>query len=234
VKLTKLRILIADDEPKYTYTLQVILEDEGYEVLTVQDGAAAVEAARRETPELILLDVRMSKLDGFEACRRIRSFSMAPIIMLTARAQKSDVVQGLEAGADDYVTKPFSTEELLARVRAALRRAGQGEAPASEPAFQAGDLRVDYGSQRVYVAQQEVRLTPTEYKLLCELTRAAGRIVPSEAILENVWGPGYAGEDQLIPRVIHRLRQKIETGPGAHRFIITRPGQGYGLEIPSP
>ena len=233
MKPNKLHILIADDEPKYAYALQVILEDEGYETLIAQDGAGAVETAQREAPGLILLDVQLPKLDGFEACRRIRAFSMAPIIMLTARAQKSDVVQGLEAGADDYVTKPFSTEELLARLRAVLRRAGQGESVPLEPVFQAGDLRVDYASQRVYVAEQEVRLTPTEYKLLCELTRAAGRIVPQEVILENVWGPGYAGEDQLIPRVIHRLRKKIEPDPSAPRLIITRPGQGYCLEMPS-
>ena len=165
-----------------------------------QDGAAAVEAAERDAPELILLDVRMPKLDGIEACRRIREFSMAPIIMLTARAQESDVVLGLEAGADDYVTKPFSLEELLARVRAALRRADHSAPLASEPTFSAGGLCVDYAAQRVFVAQREVRLTSTEYRLLCELTRAAGRIVPPEIVLENVWGPGYAGEDRLITR----------------------------------
>lgn len=232
MKSDKPRILIADDEPKYAYALQAILKGEGYEPLIARDGAAAVETAAREAPEVILLDVRMPRLNGFEACRRIREFSLAPIIMLTARAEKSDVVQGLEAGADDYVTKPFSTEELLARVRAALRRAGYGAPPSPEPDFQAGDLRVDYAAQRVFVAGQEVRLTATEYRLLCELTRAAGRIVPPELILENVWGPGYAGEDQLITRLIYRLRQKIEADPATPRFILTRPGQGYCLEIP--
>jgi DNA-binding response OmpR family regulator len=229
----KLHVLIADDEPKYLFILKAIFEDEGFETFTVQDGAAAVHTAKREAPGLILLDVRMPKLDGFEACRRIREFSMAPIIMLTARAAENDILEGLEAGADDYVTKPFSARELKARVRAVLRRAGQGAPPPLEPPFQAGELRVDYAAQRVFVGQQEVRLTPTEYKLLCELTRSVGRIVPSEIILENVWGPDYAGEHQLIPRMIHRLRQKIEADPGQPRFILTRPGLGYCLEVPA-
>jgi DNA-binding response OmpR family regulator len=233
LKPNTLRILIADDEAKYVYALQILLEDEGYETLTAQDGAAAVETAAREGPGLILLDVQMPKLNGFEACRRIREFSLVPILMLTARAEKNDAVLGLEAGADDYVTKPFCIDELLARMRAALRRAGYGMPPASQPVFQAGDLRVDYASRRVFVAQQEVHLTSTEYKLLCELIRAAGRILPPEVILENVWGPDRAGENQLIPHVIHRLRQKIEADPGAPRFIITHVGQGYGLEIPT-
>jgi DNA-binding response OmpR family regulator len=229
----KPRILVADDESKYLYALEFILKSEGYEPLIAQDGAAAVELAERETPELILLDVRMPKLDGFEACRRIRAFSLAPIILLTALAEKSDVVQGLEAGADDYVTKPFSTDELLARVRAGLRRASYGAPPAvPAPAFQTGALRVDYATRRVYVAGQEARLTATEYKLLCELARAAGRIVPPEVILENVWGEGYAGEDRLITHIIYRLRQKIETDPGNPRLILTYPGQGYCLEAP--
>jgi DNA-binding response OmpR family regulator len=227
----KLRVLIVDDEPKYIFILQALLEGEGYTTLSAPDGAAAVEMAEREAPGLILLDVRMPKLNGLQACRRIREFSMTPIIILTARAKKTDVVEGLEAGADDYVTKPFSTEELLARVRAVLRRARDGAPTSGETAFRAGDLRVDYVSQRVYMKQQEVRLTSTEYKLLCELTHAAGRIVPPETILEDVWGPGHAGEDQLIPKVIHRLRQKIEADPGSPRFIITRPGQGYCLEV---
>ncbi len=233
MKPNTLRILIADDEPKYLYALQILLEDEGYETLTALDGIAAVATAAREAPRLILLDVRMPRLDGFAACRRIREFSMVPIIMLTARAEKNDVVQGLEAGADDYVTKPFDIDELLARIRAALRRAGYGEAPSLEPVFQGGDLRVDYASRRVFVAQQEVHLTATEYKLLCELIRAAGRIVPPEIILENVWGPDRAGENQLIPHVIHRLRKKIEADPSAPRLILTQPGQGYCLEIPT-
>jgi two-component system, OmpR family, KDP operon response regulator KdpE len=232
MKPNKLRILIADDEPKYVFILQALLEGEGYETVVARDGAAAVEAAAREAPELILLDVRMPKLDGFEACRRIRETSLTPIIMLTARAQKSDVVEGLKAGADDYVTKPFSTDELLARVQAALRRAAYA-APSPAPSFQAGDLRVDYISRRVYVAGREVRLTSTEYRLLCELTGAVGRIVPPETILENVWGPGYTGDEHLIPQFIHRLRRKLEADTGSPRLIVTRPGQGYCLETPS-
>jgi DNA-binding response OmpR family regulator len=226
---TKHRILIVDDESKYVNSLTAILKASGYGTLSASDGIKAVEVAELEQPDLILLDVRMPGLDGCEACRQIREFSRTPIIMLTALSQKSDIVRGLESGADDYLTKPFSTDELLARVQAALRRAGYSESSA-EPPFESGGLRVDYASSRVFVDGDEIRLTHTEYYLLCELTRAAGRVVSAETILENVWGAGHEGENQLVQRTMNRLRAKIEPNEEKTRFILTRPGLGYIIE----
>lgn len=226
---SKPRILIVDDEPKYVNSLTAILKASGYATLSASNGKMAVEVAEQEKPNLILLDVRMPILDGCEACREIREFSQVPVIMLTALSQKSDIVRGLEAGADDYLTKPFSADELLARVQAALRRSGYSDLSA-EPPFQSGGLRVDYAGSRVFVDGEEIRLTHTEYSLLCELTRAAGRVVSMETILKNVWGLGHEGENQLVQRTMNRLRSKLEPNEGKPRFILTRPGLGYMIE----
>ncbi len=223
-------ILVIDDEPKYIRNIKAILEASGYRVHTASNGMDGVNAAINMEPNLILMDVRMPGMDGLEACKRMRGFTLIPILMLTALAEKEDIVHGLEVGADDYITKPFSSSELIARVKAALRRADYSEAPKGEASFRSGDLLVDYASQRVFVAEQEVHLTAIEYRLLCELTRAAGKVVTPEIILEKVWGPGYSGGNQLVPRVIHRLRQKIEPNPEEPNFIHTRFGLGYIFE----
>lgn len=227
----KTRILVADDEPRYVRAIKFNLEASGYDVITAPDGETAVELAADHTPDLILLDVRMPRLDGFGACQRIREFSAVPIIMLTAMAEDADKVKGLDLGADDYVTKPFSAEELLARVRAALRRGRLSAQPDPSPAFQTGDLRIDYAQQRVSMAGQEVRLTPIEYRLLVELAQHAGRVLLPEYLLEKVWGTGYEGEVQLVWQAIHRLRQKLEPAPRAPRYIQNRPGIGYLLAL---
>jgi YD repeat-containing protein len=226
----KPRVLIVDDEPRYVNSLTAILKAGGYGTLSASDGAMAVESAELEKPTIILLDARMPVLDGYEACRRIREFSQTPIIMLTAMSQKSDIVRGLEAGADDYLTKPFSTDELLARVQAALRRVSYSMSFSVESPFQSRGLCVDYAGNRVFVDGQEIRLTYTEYHLLCELTRAAGRVVSTETILKNVWGAGHEGDNQLVQRVMNRLRSKIEPNTNKPRFILTRPGLGYMIE----
>ena len=223
------RILVVDDEPKYILGIQAILEASGYEVLTARDGQTAVNLAAHESPQLILLDVRMPGLDGYEACRRIREFSTVPVIMLTALAEVADKVKGLELGADDYITKPFSTAELIARVQAALRRPGVASSTEPQSVWQLGELLVDLAQQRVYVNEREITLTATEYRLLCELMRQAGHVLSLEHLLENVWGPGYEGEDRLVWREIHRLREKIEPDPHAPRYLQTRPGLGYIL-----
>ncbi len=225
--MTKERILVADDEPRYLVFLQAVLKTSDYEVLTAEDGLAALEAVAPRSPALVLLDIRMPKMNGFEVCRRIREFSTVPIIMLTALAEASDVVMGLEAGADDYVTKPFTHEVLLARVRAALRRSALGQVPLDEPIFESGDLRVDYALRQVWVRGEEVHLTPTEYQLLAALVRVAGRVVVHADLLEQVWGSDHAGEDDLVRKVVHRLRQKIELDPAAPRYITTEGGVGY-------
>jgi DNA-binding response OmpR family regulator len=223
----RVRVLVVDDEPRYVRAIQVNLEASGYEVLAARNGQTAIELAASEAPDLILLDIRMPGLDGYEVCRRIREFSAVPIIMLTAMAEDADKVKGLDIGADDYVTKPFSADELLARVRSALRRVELSERQAPHPTFQAGDLLVDFARQRVFVCDLEVNLTPTEYRLLCELVRQAGRVLVPDYLLEKVWGMGYEGENRLLWQAVHRLRRKIEPDPRNPQYIQTRPGLGY-------
>jgi DNA-binding response OmpR family regulator len=228
----KVCILVVDDEPRYIRAIQINLEASGYEVINARDGQTAIELAASEKPDLILLDIRMVGLDGYEVCRRIREFSAVPIIMLTALAEDADKVAGLDVGADDYVTKPFSADELLARVRAVLRRVELSEQHHPSSTFQAGDLLVDLGQQRVFVRSQEVNLTPTEYRLLCELVRQAGRVLVPEYLLEKVWGMGYEGENRLLWQAVHRLRRKIERDPRNPQHIQTRPGIGYVFAFP--
>ena len=228
----KVCILVVDDEPRYIRAIQINLEASGYEVITARDGQTAIELAASEEPDLILLDIRMVGLDGYEVCRRIREFSAVPIIMLTALAEDTDKVAGLDVGADDYVTKPFSADELLARVRAVLRRVELSERQDPSSTFQAGDLLVDLAQQRVFVRSQEVNLTPTEYRLLCELVRQAGRVLVPEYLLEKVWGMGYEGENRLLWQAVHRLRRKIERDPRNPQHIQTRPGIGYVFALP--
>ncbi len=230
--MAKHRILIVDDEPRYVWSIRVNLEDEGYETITASDGRTAVSLATESSPDLILLDVRMPEMDGYEACRRIREFSTVPIIMLTAMAEEADKVTGLDAGADDYVTKPFGADELLARVRAVLRRVEVLSSDAPEPRFEAGDLRIDFVEQRVYVRDLEVRLTPTEFRLLREMVRQPGRVLVPDYLLERVWSEGYTGETRVLRLAIHRLRLKIEIDPQQPQYIQTRPGMGYIFVVP--
>ena len=229
---SKTRILVVDDEPRYVRAIQITLEVSGYEVLAARDGATAIELAVTEEPDLIILDIRMPGMDGYEVCRRIREFSKVPIIMLTALAEDADKVKGLDTGADDYVTKPFSADELLARVRAALRRAELSEHKEPSPVFEAGDLRVDLVLQQVSVCGQEVHLSPTEYRLLCELVKQAGRVLVPDYLLEKVWGMGYEGENRLLRLAIHRLRRKIEPDPRNPEYVQTRPSLGYVFTLP--
>jgi two-component system KDP operon response regulator KdpE len=228
----KRRILVVDDEARYIWTLRTNLGARGYYVLTAMDGRTAIELAASEDPDLVLLDLKMPDLHGFEVCRRIRQFSAVPIIMLTAMADEKDMIQGLDAGADDYVTKPFSVNGLMARVRSALRRTELAPGPPSPALFEAGSLRVDLAQQRVYLQDQEVLLTPTEYHLLRELVQNEGRILVSDLLLERVWGPGCEGDHHLVRQAIHRLRQKIEPDPQHPQYIQTRTGIGYVFVVP--
>ena len=225
--MRKVRILVAEDEPRYVWAIRTNLEARNYEVITASDGQQAVQLAADAQPDLVLLDIKMPGMNGYEACRRIREFSTMPIIMITAMAEEADKVLGLDSGADDYVTKPFSVPELLARVRAALRRAELTEAPQSDACFEAGELRVDLAKQRVFVREQEIALTPTEYRLLCELVKQPGRVLVPAYLTERVWGPGYEEADRLIRQAIHRLRRKLEADPRNPKFIHTRSGMGY-------
>jgi DNA-binding response OmpR family regulator len=225
-------VLVVDDEPRYVRAIQFILEANGYQVIVARNGQRAIELAADGQPALVVLDVRMPGLDGYAVCRRIREFSTVPIIMLTALAEDADKVKGLDLGADDYVTKPFSADELLARVRAVLRRTEIADLPTGSPVFECGDLRVDLVQQRVYVGDREVKLTPTEYRLLAELVKQAGRVLVPEYLIKQIWGPGYEGETQLLWQVVYRLRQKVEPNPRNPQYIQTRPGIGYVLTPP--
>ena len=225
--MSKDRILVVDDEPKYVLMITTALRALDYEVVEAHNGREAVEAVAIRQPVLVLMDVRMPEMDGLEACQRIRSFSSVPILMLTALAEPTDVVDGLEAGADDYITKPFKVEVMLARVRSALRRASLNQGPPDEPVFEVGLVRVDYGRREVTLAGVKVHITPIEYQVLTALTRHAGQVVPSSSIVEQVWGRDHAGEDEMVRRVIHRLRGKLEADPATPRYLLTQTGFGY-------
>lgn len=224
--LRKASLLVVDDDIRMLRLMTRILELEGYWVLTAGDGEAALDVFNEETPDLVLLDVMMPGLDGYTVCQRIREFSQIPIIMVTVKGNDEEKVKGLDAGADDYVTKPFSSKELVARVRAVLRRTKLwDERP--EPAFHYNDLVIDFAYHRVSLAGKEVDLTATEYRLLSYLARNTGRVLTPAQILETVWGKDYIGEHHLLRVNIARLRQSLEDDAKAPRFIATKIGIGY-------
>ncbi len=208
------------------------LESSGYRVLTATSGEEALHIIARESLDLVILDVRMPGMDGFEVCERIREFSMMPIVMLTAKSESADKVKGLHLGADDYITKPFAAEELLARVEAVLRRSRFSDRIGPNPTLSWGELYIDFAQRRVTMRGKEVRLTPTEYRLLHCLAAYAGRVVPQEEIQEKVWGPEYREQFEGVRVYIRRLRQKIEEQPEAPMYIITHAGVGYSLSRP--
>lgn len=203
----KANILVVDDEIRTLRMIKHMLELEGYRVITAINGEAALNAFELEAPDLILLDIIMPSPDGVEVCRRIREFSQVPIIMVTCKDSEMDKIEGLDAGADDYITKPFTAGELTARVRAALRRTRLwDERPA--PVFQLGDLEIDFTSHRVTVAGEEKRLTATEYRLLSYLAQNHGRILTADAILTHVWGEGYYGDIHLLQATVARRKKE--------------------------
>jgi two-component system, OmpR family, KDP operon response regulator KdpE len=219
-------ILIVDDEPQIRRALRASLTTQGYDVIAVGTGEEALDQAAIQAPSLIILDLMMPGMSGFDVCRNIREWSNIPIIVLSARGQESDKVTALDAGADDYLTKPFGMDELLARVRAGLRR-HQGDRPHSDVVFTAGDLQIDYARRIVTKATQELKLTPIEYEILRFLTQNADRVVTHRQLLATVWGGEYTEETQLLRVHLGHLRQKIENNPTRPQFIITEPGVGY-------
>lgn len=228
-------ILAVDDEPRYLRLLEVNLAPDGYRVRSATDGQQAVEAVAAEAPDLILLDVMMPVMDGFTACERIREFSTVPIIMLTAKGEERDRVRGLDAGADDYIVKPFSAQELLARVRAVLRRAERQDAGLfHQPIFRHHELEIDLPRAQVTCAGRAVPLTATEYRLLQALAGALGRVMSAEELLTGVWGPEYRDDKEILWVCLSRLRQKIEPDPKNPTHIVTRQGLGYLMPPESP
>ena len=222
-------ILVADDDPRLLKLVQRNLELENFRVLTVVDGPSVLKQAEAEEPDVYVLDVMMPGMDGREVTRRLREFSIAPVLMLTAKDTEDDKVSGFHAGADDYLTKPFGAPELVARVKALIRRASQYTKEAATPIFVAGELTVDFAQHQALLNGEPVNLTPTEYKIVAHLAHNAGRVVTQDDLLTKVWGPAYRSEAHLLRVNIARLRQKIEREPAHPRYIVTRPGIGYSL-----
>lgn len=225
------RILIVDDEPKLVRLVSEVLTATGYTVVTTAKGEKAIELTAVEQPDLIVLDIVLTgDLDGFEVAHRIREFSSVPIIMLTAKARESDLLRGFDAGADDYLTKPFSAKELLARVRALLKRTRLEAVEPGQTKIECGPLQIDPARRRVTAAGQEVRLTRTEYNLLHELATHANQVLLHEQLLTAVWGFEYQDDIDYLRAYIRYLRRKLEVEPDTPRLIITQPGVGYVLE----
>jgi DNA-binding response OmpR family regulator len=222
------RILIVDDEPRYLRLLEANLRTEGYEVVTASDGVQAVDVFSNQPIDLVLMDVMMPKLDGFGATQRIREFSATPIIILTAKGDEQDRVRGLDLGADDYLVKPFSATELLARVRAVLRRAqAPGEVGGQSRFFTHGNLKIDFARAEVWRGEVPISLSATEYRLLLQFAHHVGKIMSSEELLTSVWGPEYKSDKEILWVSIARLRQKLEDDAHSPKHIVTRSGLGY-------
>ena len=222
------KVLVVDDEPRLARALAINLRAQGWEVVTAADGRSALEAAATAHPDVVLLDLGLPDMDGVEVIEGIRGWTSVPIVVLSARQHGEDKVEALDLGADDYVTKPFAMNELMARLRAAVRR-GQDAAPELVD-VQVGDLVVDLARKRVTRGGDEVRFTPTEWSFLELLARNLGRLVPREQILREVWGPAYVGENHYLRVYAAQLRRKLEDDPAHPRHLLTSPGVGYTLE----
>jgi len=228
--MIKTRILVVDDELSIIKFLRANLETRGYDVLTAMDGAQALQTVEMELPDLVILDIMMPKMNGFEVCRQLREWSQIPIIMLSARGDESDKVKCLDLGADDYITKPFGASELIARVSAVLRRTEKPLSLPTQSSFTSGDLKINFAKRQVTVADKEVKLTPTEYALLQELALNAGKVLTHTHLLNKVWGQEYRDERQYLHVFVRRLRDKLEPDPTNPRYIMTVPAVGYRFQ----
>ncbi|MDE3090492.1 MAG: response regulator transcription factor [Chloroflexota bacterium] len=221
------KILVVDDEPHLVKLVRSNLEAQHFKVITAMDGVSGLAMVEKEGPDLVILDIMMPGMDGFDVLQKIREFSSVPVIMLTAKDQDVDVVKGLTLGADDYVKKPFSVHELLARVEAVLRRAAPGDDVQARPPFAVGDFVMDFQQRKITVRGKEVKVGPTEYKLLSQLVRNAGRVMLHADLLRKVWGAEYGGETEYLRVYISYLRNKIEENPAKPKYILTEHGVGY-------
>jgi len=223
------KILVVDDEPRVVRLVSEVLEAVGYQVIAAASGEPAIEMVALEQPDLVLLDILLPHgLDGYEICRRIREFSEVPVIMLTAKAQERDVLHGFDVGADDYLTKPFSAKELVARVKAVLRRTQRPEEMVTTT-LTCGELEINFARRTVKVRGEKVSLTRTEYALLRQLALNANRVMLHQDLLTAVWGPEYRDDIDYLRAYIRYLRRKLEVDPSNPRYILTSPGVGYML-----
>jgi len=222
-------VLIVEDEPQVTKFLRASLESHGYRVIDTASGKQAVRLATQYVPDLVLLDLGLPDLDGLEVTRQIRSWSRLPVIVVSARGQERQKVEALDAGADDYLTKPFSLPELLARIRVALRHAARSATDVSRLVFRSGPLEVDFERRRVTCVGREIHLTPIEFKLLTVLTSNAGKVVTQKQLLQEVWGPQSTSQTQYLRVYMTHLRRKLEPGAPWPRLFVTEAGVGYRL-----
>jgi two-component system, OmpR family, KDP operon response regulator KdpE len=222
-------LVIEDDAPMRRF-LRASLSSNGYQVVEAEAGEAGVVQATARNPDLVLLDLGLPDLDGLVVTQRLRQWANTPIIVISARGKEEDKIQALDAGADDYLTKPFGVGELLARIRVALRNAARGESGASE--FSVGDLKVDLGRRQVLLSDKEVHLTPIEYKLLAALVKHAGRVITHRQLLREVWGPNSSDQTQYLRVYMGHLRHKLEANPSRPRYLTTEAGVGYRLRLP--
>jgi len=223
----KPNILVVDDEPQITRVLKTTLASHGYSIRTAHDGDEAVQLMKDWPPDLVITDLRMPNMDGLSLCRHVRAKSAVPIIVLSVRGEERTKVEALDAGADDYVTKPFSVDELLARVRAALRRASAAKKPQSDEVIEIGDFRVDLQGHSVHLKGQEVKLTPKEFDLLVYLARHPGKVITHRALLAGVWGATSTEQPEYLRVFVGHLRKKLEPEEKTPRYIVTEPWVGY-------
>ena len=223
-----MKILVADDDPQMLRALRITLTARGYEVVTASDGRAALDAAISSHPDIVVIDLGMPGLTGIEVIEAIRGWTQIPVLVLSGRSESWDKVEALDAGADDYVTKPFSADELLARIRALSRRTPS--ASDGDPVVEFGDVTVDLAARVVTRGGVAVRLTPTEWRMLEVLTRNAGRLVTRETLLTEVWGPQYTTDTGYLRLYLSQLRKKLEPLPSAPRYLVTEPGMGYRFD----
>ncbi len=221
------RVLVVDDEPQITRVLKTVLSSQGYQVRTAAEGESALTNFKEWSPELVITDLYMPHMDGVELCRRIRELSSVPIIVLSVKGEERTKVEALDSGADDYVTKPFGIDELMARVRAALRRAGGVAGSEDEASFDAGDFRIDMDARRVHTQGREVRLTPKEFDLFVYMARHPNRVLTHAQLLEAVWGQASQEQPEYLRVFMGQLRKKLEPDPSNPRYLVTEPWVGY-------
>jgi two-component system KDP operon response regulator KdpE len=224
-----IRILVIEDEPQMQKFLRTSLAAEGYRVHEAGTGKEGVEIARTHNPDLVLLDLGLPDMEGMDVARSVRGHSAKPIIVISARGQEEDKVRALDAGADDYLTKPFGTRELMARIRVALRHAARSTEERTEPILRIGDLEIDLDKRRVLSSGKEVHLTPNEYKLFAYLMKHAGKVLTHRQLLKEVWGAAYASQTHYLRVYMVQLRHKLEKDPARPRYLVTEPGVGYRL-----
>jgi two-component system KDP operon response regulator KdpE len=224
-------ILLIEDEPQMRRFLRITLQGHGYRLVEADTGDEGLQQATTRNPDIVLLDLGLPDMDGIEVTKRFREWSEVPIIVISAREQEEDKIKALDAGADDYLTKPFGAGELLARIRVALRHRVMLQSGQKDPEFTLGDLRVDLSKRRVFVKDKEIHLTPIEYRLLTVLIKNAGKVVTHTHLLKEVWGPPYTGQTEYLRVYMAQLRRKLEENPAQPKFLINEPGIGYRLKV---